>query len=70
MARLCVASWVTDSWRGFQRGESQTHGRGEWVLILVVGVDGAWLMGLFHSGWWVLQRLAWGGGLLMGCSWV
>ena len=47
---LLAWRWVMDSRRGFRRGGSQTHGRGEWVLILVVGVDGAWLMGLTMIG--------------------
>ena len=47
---LLAWRWVMDSRRGFRRGGSQTHGRGEWVLILVVGVDAAWLMGLSHDG--------------------
>ena len=34
-----------NSWRGCRRGGSRTHGRGEWVLILVDGMDCGWLMG-------------------------
>ena len=60
--RWRYGSWVC--WRGGRlwqgrawRAGSRTHGRGEWVLILVVGVDGAWLMHGFLS-WWLMGLTA------------
>ena len=70
-------AWQGGSRRGFWWGGSQTHGRGEWVLILVVDVDRAWLMGLMEIGlgWRFVNGLFMGLARfrvwwVMGCSWV